>query len=106
MHAEEGWMVLWFKSREQDSGNQGSVTPDEAPPRRSASAPAVRRAVPHLLLWFLESVVPCWPGCCPAPSFPGPWHSKALTSATTSTAALLHGAFHVHGACSEALSSQ
>lgn len=106
MRAEEGWMVLWFKPREQDFGNQGSVAPDKVPSRCSASAPAARRAMLQLLLQFLATAVPRWPGCCPAPSFPGPWHSKAISSATTAPATLLCGAFHVLSARSAALSSQ
>lgn len=42
-HACRRRMVLWFKPREQDSSNQGSMTPDEVPPRRSDSASAARR---------------------------------------------------------------
>ena len=105
-HACRIRMVLSFKPQEQDSGNQGSVALDGVPPHHSTSAPvARRRPMWHLLLWFLATTVLHWLGCSAVPS-PWPWYRGPLTSATTATATLLCGAFHMHDACSAVLSSR
>lgn len=90
MHAEWGWSCALNHGCR--TGNQGSMTLGEVPL--------------HPLLCFLATSEPHWLGWFPTSFFLQPWYRGALTSSITSTAMLLHGAFHVHGACSAALSSQ